>query len=45
MMLSKVKPLHQKVEETTQAVDNAQHKMNTLETKRKVCTQHVTSLK
>ncbi|XP_076457719.1 uncharacterized protein LOC143291635 isoform X3 [Babylonia areolata] len=35
MMLSKVKPLHQKVEETTQAVDNAQHKMNTLESKRK----------
>uniref|UniRef100_A0A2C9LWF7 Dynein heavy chain coiled coil stalk domain-containing protein n=1 Tax=Biomphalaria glabrata TaxID=6526 RepID=A0A2C9LWF7_BIOGL len=35
IMISKVKPLHQKVEETTQAVDTAQHKMNTLENKRK----------
>ncbi|RUS89314.1 hypothetical protein EGW08_002921, partial [Elysia chlorotica] len=35
MMISKVKPLHQKVEETTLAVDSAQHKMNTLENKRK----------
>ncbi|XP_070202269.1 uncharacterized protein [Littorina saxatilis] len=35
LMLSKVKPLHQKVDETTQAADNAQHKMNTLESKRK----------
>lgn len=36
MMISKVKPLHQKVEETMQAVDSAQHKMNTLESKHKV---------
>jgi len=36
MMISKVKPLHQKVEETTQAVDDAEHKMATLENKRKV---------
>ncbi|XP_069115919.1 uncharacterized protein [Argopecten irradians] len=35
MMISKVKPLHQKVEETTQAVDDAEHKMATLENKRK----------
>ncbi|XP_071095883.1 uncharacterized protein [Haliotis cracherodii] len=35
MMLSKVKPLHAKVDETTQAVDSAEHKMNTLESKRK----------
>lgn len=36
MMISKVKPLHQKVEETTTAVDEAEHKMATLENKRKV---------
>ena len=36
MMVSKVKPLHNKVEQTTQAVDNAEHKMMTLENKRKV---------
>ena len=35
MMISKVKPLHQKVDETTQAVDDAEHKMSTLENKRK----------
>ncbi|XP_023931015.1 dynein beta chain, ciliary-like [Lingula anatina] len=35
MMLSKVKPLHAKVEQTTQAVDNAEQKMNQLENKRK----------
>ena len=35
MMISKVKPLHQKVEETTSAVDDAEHKMSTLENKRK----------
>ena len=35
MMISKVKPLHQKVEETTAAVDSAQHRMNTLENKRR----------
>ena len=34
-MISKVKPLHKKVEETTQAIDNAEHKMNVLENKRK----------
>ena len=34
-MISKVKPLHQKVDETTQAVDDAEHKMSTLENKRK----------
>jgi dynein heavy chain len=38
MMISKVKPLHQKVEETTTAVDEAEHKMATLENKRKVST-------
>ena len=36
MMISKVKPLHQKVEETTTSVDEAEHKMATLENKRKV---------
>ena len=35
MMISKVKPLHNKVEHTTQAIDNAEHKMNILENKRK----------
>ena len=35
MMISKVKPLRQKVEETTSAVDDAEHKMSTLENKRK----------
>ncbi|KAK6172547.1 hypothetical protein SNE40_016179 [Patella caerulea] len=35
MMLSKVKPLHQKVDETAQQVDIAEHKMNTLESKHK----------
>nr|XP_022320176.1 dynein beta chain, flagellar outer arm-like isoform X6 [Crassostrea virginica] len=35
MMISKVKPLHQKVEETTTSVDEAEHKMATLENKRK----------
>ncbi|XP_053409232.1 uncharacterized protein LOC123561373 isoform X4 [Mercenaria mercenaria] len=35
MMISKVKPLHQKVDETTAAVDDAEHKMSTLENKRK----------
>ncbi len=34
MMISKVKPLHKKVEETTQAIDNAEHKMSVLENKR-----------
>ena len=37
MMISKVKPLHNKVEETTAAIDNAEHKMNILANKRKVC--------
>lgn len=36
MMISKVKPLHKKVEEMTQAVDSAQHRMNALDNKRKV---------
>ncbi|KAK3108743.1 hypothetical protein FSP39_014630 [Pinctada imbricata] len=35
MMISKVIPLHQKVEETTAAVDEAEHKMATLENKHK----------
>ena len=35
-MISKVKPLHKKVEETALAIDNAEHKMNVLENKRKV---------
>lgn len=34
-MISKVKPLHDKVVSTTSAVDNAEHKMATLESKRK----------
>ena len=37
MMVSHVKPLHTKVEQTTQAIDNAEHKMMILENKRKVC--------
>ncbi len=36
MMISKVKPLHKKVEETTHAIDSAEHKMAMLENKRKV---------
>ena len=36
IMISKVKPLHKKVEETALAIDNAEHKMNVLENKRKV---------
>jgi hypothetical protein len=36
MMISKVKPLHNKVEETTGAIDHAEHKMNILDNKRKV---------
>ena len=34
MMISKVKPLHKKVEQTTQAIDDAEHKMSILENKR-----------
>lgn len=36
MMISKVEPLHKKVKETTQAVDDAEHRMSNLEKKRKV---------
>ena len=36
MMLSKVKPLHKKVEDTSQCIDSAEHKMSILENKRKV---------
>ena len=36
MMISKVEPLHKKVKETTQAVDDAEHRMANLEKKRKV---------
>lgn len=35
MMLSRVKPLHEKVISTTAAVDDAEHKMATLDSKRK----------
>ena len=35
MMISKVKPLHTKVDQTTQAIDDAEHKMGILENKRK----------
>ena len=34
MMISKVKPLHTKVEQTTTAIDSAEHKMSILENKR-----------
>ena len=34
MMISKVKPLHMKVEQTTTAIDSAEHKMSILENKR-----------
>ncbi|KAH9514965.1 hypothetical protein Btru_021540, partial [Bulinus truncatus] len=44
IMISKVKPLHKKVEETTQAVDVAQHRMNTLENKRKALEVRMTDL-
>ena len=40
MMVSRVKPLHAKVEQTTQAIDNAEHKMMILENKRKVSAMH-----
>ena len=40
MMVSRVKPLHAKVEQTTQAIDNAEHKMMILENKRKVSVTH-----
>ena len=36
MMISKVEPLHKKVKETTQSVDDAEHRMANLEKKRKV---------
>ena len=36
MMISKVKPLHVKVEETTQAIDGAEHKMAVLDKKQQV---------
>ena len=35
-MISRVKPLHTAVEKTSQSVEHAQHKMKTLEGKRKV---------
>ena len=35
-MISKVKPLHAKVEETTAAVEEAEHRLSTLENKKKV---------
>lgn len=35
MMISKVKPLHAKVDQTTQAIDDAEHKMTILENKRR----------
>ncbi len=35
-MISKVKPLHAKVEETTAAVEEAEHRLMTLENKKKV---------
>ncbi|XP_078672103.1 uncharacterized protein LOC144911712 isoform X1 [Branchiostoma floridae x Branchiostoma belcheri] len=35
LMISKVKPLHNKVEQTAAAVEMAEHRMSTLETKRK----------
>lgn len=35
MMLSRVKPLHDKVISTTSAVDDAEHKMSTLDSKRR----------
>ncbi|XP_052060514.1 uncharacterized protein LOC127700861 isoform X4 [Mytilus californianus] len=35
MMISKVEPLHKKVKETTQQVDDAEHRMANLEKKRK----------
>ena len=36
MMISRVKPLHKKVEETTESIDSAEHRMMILEKKRKV---------
>ena len=36
MMISKVKPLYKKVEETTAAIDGAEHRMSVLDNKRKV---------
>jgi dynein heavy chain len=35
MMISRVKPLHDKVEQTISAIDHAEHKMSQLENKRK----------
>jgi len=43
MMISRVKPLHDKVVSTTTAVDNAEHKMSTLDSKRKVLVQPLAS--
>ena len=36
MMISSVKPLHNKVEETMNSISIAEHKMSILENKRKV---------
>ncbi|CAH1797693.1 unnamed protein product [Owenia fusiformis] len=44
MMISKVKPLHNKVEQTTQAVENAEQKMRMLENKRKALEMRLADL-
>ena len=36
MMLYKVKPLHDKVEQTSAAIENAEHRMRVLQTKHEV---------
>lgn len=36
MMLFKVKPLHEKVEQTTAAIENAEHRMKVLQAKHEV---------
>ncbi|XP_071959570.1 uncharacterized protein [Antedon mediterranea] len=44
LMISRVKPLHQKVEETTKEVEIAEHKLMTLENKRRALEERLTDL-
>ncbi|XP_033641711.1 dynein beta chain, flagellar outer arm-like [Asterias rubens] len=44
LMISKVKPLHAKVEETTAAVEEAEHRLSTLENKKKALEMRLADL-
>lgn len=43
-MISKVKPLHRKVEETRVAIEEAEHKLSMLENKKKALEERLTDL-